>query len=120
MAALPDVKELKMMFMGYKLAKTLSKKCVYQMWRDTLQTPYLDSIQRHDDAFAFQPSFRLPSTISPIYAALAPSIIAYWKDLAPDVKEMVWKHADNLISLCEKCQDYEAAKLKARQDQDSE
>jgi hypothetical protein len=112
MARLPDVKELKMMFMGYKLAKTLSKKCVYQMWNDTLQIPYIDYLQRHDDSFVFQPDFRLPPTISPIYAALAPSVIAYWKDMSPEIKQIVWKHTDNLLILAKKCQDYEAAKTK--------
>jgi uracil DNA glycosylase len=98
--ARPEAQEVKMMYVGYKLAKTFNMKCICNTWYEAFQEPYYEYLRRHDSSFATAPDFVLPPSISPIYAALTPAIVAQWTHLTAADKDMVWMHIDVLIVLC--------------------
>ena len=99
----PNMTELKLMYGGYKIVKTLNKKMVVDLWREVAENPYGDHIKKHDDTFFISPDFKASEVLSPAYAAIVPTLIETWKHLDDDNKKKVWAHLDVLVVLSSKC-----------------
>jgi hypothetical protein len=98
----PNMNEMKLVYAGYKVVKSLDKKMVNELWREMFETPYRDYIKRHDDSFFTSPDYKLPEGLSPMYAAVIPTIIETWKHLDDPNKAAIWAHIDVLMTLSER------------------
>ena len=99
----PTMAELKIMYAGYKLLKSLNKKMVVNVWRDVIEDLYGDKVKLHDDTFFVDPAFRPSEVLSPMYAAIVPNLVETWKHLDNENKQAIWLHVDVLLALSQKC-----------------
>lgn len=89
----PDIKEVKMIYLFFKITKKMSTKAPCKFF-DMVTSPYKNDILNRDDSFVYQESFNI------IYIKNVKELI---KKISNENKDILWDYLHVLIKLSEKC-----------------
>lgn len=97
--AFPDMKELRIVLITYKMLKTISTKQPCKLF-STMTAACQDAIFMKDEKYFMQNGVRCPeATLN----SLSPAIQHKWMSLDDDNKETIWQHLQVLVALSKKC-----------------
>ena len=97
--AFPDMKELKIVLITYKMLKTLSKKQPCKLFT-TMTSSCHDAIFMKDENYFMMNGVNCPeATLS----SMSPAIQKKWMSLDNANKDIIWQHLQVLVALSKKC-----------------
>lgn len=89
----PDVKNLKLIYLAFKVCKKMSKKAPCKFF-DTIIQPYKTQILNKDDSFINREDFNV------IFLSNIKNVV---KNISEENKEHIWTYLHLLIKLMEQC-----------------
>jgi hypothetical protein len=102
-SSFPDIKDLKVVKSGLKLARTMDVKLPQTFFHEHVISKYEEQIINKDEEFFISKDYKYDAQTHGIDLDVVSKIKDIWKTLTDDDKEAIWKYLHVLIVLNRKC-----------------